>query len=215
MRGFVLALSASVVVGVVCAQADWSSASGGSAASACRAPKLVGLTVSVARQRAHRAGCALEAKGSTIQQAAIQTIQRQDMSGHTVTVWVNPFCRSMADSGPPSGSEGARPGPEELITGFYLAGGPLRRFSSAHCKHQAATPGAGTVTVTNPATGSIVATRTVARGHLAVIPLAASSYTVAGAFADATINGQHPTRSLNITIPKHHTLRENMILPIK
>jgi hypothetical protein len=173
------------------------------------------LTVSVARKRAHQAGCIVKTEGSTIQRATIQTIQRQSSSGDTVTVWVNPFCRRMAASGPSSGSEGARPGPEELITGFYLAGGPLRRFSSAHCQHQASPPGAGTVTVTNLATGSIVATRTVSQGHLAVIPLAAGSYTVTGTFADATINGQHPTRSSNITIPKHHTVRENMILPIK
>jgi hypothetical protein len=76
-------------------------------------------------------------------------------------------------------------------------------------------PGAGTVTVRDPANGSIVASQTVTRGHLATIALAPGTYTIQGTFANATINGQ-PGESFPTTveIPAGKTIRQDVFLNV-
>ena len=82
----------------------------------CRVPRLVGTRVSVARERAAHAGCVLHLAGRAVQEASIQTVQRQSprAGAHstTVTLWVNPLCRGSADAGGPPSS--VKPGPTEL-----------------------------------------------------------------------------------------------------
>ena len=47
------------------------------AGGTCRVPRLTGLTLTVARKRAADAGCTLRVKGARLEQAAIQTVERQ------------------------------------------------------------------------------------------------------------------------------------------
>jgi hypothetical protein len=106
------------------------------------------------------------------------------------------------------------PGSTELVSGFYIVGGPLARFSDPGCKRPAPPPYAGTVEVTN-SSGAVVATQTSTRGHFVEIPLAAGSYTIAGTFLDATINGGvHPKESQSVVIPPGHTARQDFFLGV-
>jgi hypothetical protein len=100
------------------------------------------------------------------------------------------------------------PGPTELVSGFYLDGGPLARFSAPDCKRPEPPPGAGVVEVIT-ATGALVATQTSTTGRLVKIPLSAGSYTIRGTFLNATINGTHPTETQSLTIPTGHTVRQD------
>jgi hypothetical protein len=69
--------------------------------------------------------------------------------------------------------------------------------------------------VTNPATAAIVASKTVADGQLARIPLPAGTYTILGTFADATSNGQ-PMHSIarTVTVPAGKTVRQDVFANI-
>jgi len=68
--------------------------------------------------------------------------------------------------------------------------------------------------VLDPTTGAVLATQTSTDGHLATIPLPAGSYTIVGTFANATINGQHPTQSMSVQIPPGASVREDFVLQI-
>jgi hypothetical protein len=116
----------------------------------------------------------------------------------------------------PRGSEPVRsPGPTELVSGFYLDGGPLARFSDPGCIRPAPPPGVGIVEVINPTTGALVATQTSERGRFAEIPLPAGSYTIRGTFLDATINGVHPHKTESVIIPPGRTVRQDFFLGIR
>jgi hypothetical protein len=185
----------------------------------CHVPRLTALTLSVARERAAHARCKLLVKGAALEEAWIQTVERQSPArggrSSSVTIWLNPLCRREADYGPGLQEPLVKPGPTELVSGFFLVGGPdSRRFSDPGCKLPAPPPGAGTVEVTN-ATGKVVATRTSTNGHFVKIPLPAGSYTIRGTFLDAIIDGVNPKKSEPIVIPPGHSVRQDFFLAIK
>jgi hypothetical protein len=131
-----------------------------------------------------------------------------------MTVWLNPLCNREAAHGPEFNEPLVTQGPTELVSGFFLVGGPDdRRFSDPGCKRPVPPPGAGTVEVTN-ASGEVVATQTSTSGHFVEIPLPAGSYTITGTFLDATTNGVNPKKSESIVIPPGHTVRQDFFLSI-
>jgi hypothetical protein len=129
-------------------------------------------------------------------------------------VWLNPVCQRSADYGPGIKEPVITTGPTELLSGFYLVGGPLgRSFSSPNCKLPEPPPGAGTVEVIDTS-GVVAATSTSARGHFVKIPLPAGSYTIRGTFLNAIVNGVHPTSSEPVEITPYHTVRQDFFLSI-
>ena len=187
------------------------------AGRSCHVPKLTGLTLSAARERAAHAHCRLHVKGAVREGAAIQTVERQSPArggrSSRVTVWLNPVCHREAAYPPELKEPLVTPGPTELVSGFFLVGGPLRQFSTPGCKLPAPSPGAGTVEVKN-ASGEVVATQTSVSGHFVAIPLPAGSYTITGTFLNATVNGVHPKESEAVTIPSGHTVRQDFFLNV-
>jgi hypothetical protein len=206
------------VVMVLCVAAVGASARPAArVAGACRVPRLVGLTLTAARERADSAGCKLRVKGSALKQAGVQTIQRQSpgAGGHasSVAVWLNPICFGSAAYGPGLKEPLVKPGPTKLISGFYLDGGPLARFSAPGCKRAAPSPEAGTVEVMN-ASGTLVATQTSTDGHFVEIPLPAGTYTLTGTFLDDTSNGAQPKATKPLVIPSGNTVRQDFFLDV-
>ena len=184
----------------------------------CHVPSLTGLTLSVARKRAQHAHCRLRVKGAALERAGVQTVERQSPArgrrSASVTVWLNPACRREAEYAPELKEPLVTPGPTELVSGFFLVGGPDdRQFSDRGCKLPAPPPGAGTVEVTN-ASGEVVATQASTSGHFVEIPLPAGSYTITGTFLGATINEVHPKESEAVVIPPGHTVRQDFFLSI-
>jgi hypothetical protein len=188
-----------------------------SARGVCHPPHLTGLTLEVAQRRAARSGCSLRLEGAKLRRADIQTIGRQSpragRRSWKVTVWLNPFCRGSSAFGPGIAEPAVTPGPTELLSGFYLAGGPLATFSYPHCMRPPPPPGPGMVEVLG-ADGTVVATRSSTAGHLVEIPLPAGSYTIKGTFLDATVNGAHPTETESVVLPAGHTVRQDFVLNI-
>ena len=188
-------------------------------ADLCRVPRLTGLVLSLARERSAKAGCRIRLAGAHVQVPSLQTIRRQaprvGRRGRVVTVWVNPVCSGSAAAGPGISEPLITAGPTELISGLYIVGGPLRLWSEPRCMPRPGESGAGTVTVRDPANGSIVASQTVTRGHLATIPLAPGTYTIQGTFGNATINGQ-PGESFPtmVEIQAGKTVRQDVFLNV-
>lgn len=184
----------------------------------CRVPHLTHLTVAVARRRAARAGCTIQLVGVRLTAATIQTVQRQSPAANrragVVTLWINPVCHGEALYGPGFREPRLTPGPTELVSGFYLQGGPLARFSSPGCRRPEPPPEPGTVEVLLPATGALVATQSSTRGRLVEIPLPPGTYKIVGTFGDAIANGRHATRALTVEIPSERTVRQDFILPV-
>lgn len=176
----------------------------------CRAPRLTGATLQAARQRAAHAGCALKLLGAEPEQAWVQTVARQSPApgrrSSRVTIWLNPVCGEETEAPPKISEPALKPGPTELVSGFYFAGGPPDVFSAPHCRRPAQRPGAGTLEVLD-ASGVVVAMATVTRGHLAEIPLPPGSYSARGTFLDAEVNGSHPVRTNSVVIPAGHMVR--------
>jgi hypothetical protein len=183
----------------------------------CHVARLTGLTLNVARRRVAHSGCGLRVKGAALEDPQVQTVERQSpgRGGRTteVTVWLNPLCHGSAAYGPGFNEPKLTSGPTELVSGFYLAGGPLARFSDPRCKRPAPPSGAGTVEVTN-AGGAVVGPATSTYGQLVTIPLPAGSYTTTGTFLGATINGVHPTISESVVVPPGKTVRQDFFLSI-
>jgi hypothetical protein len=187
-------------------------------------PRLVGLSLSTARHRAARAGCKLQARevgsGQIVEkqlyvrhaaQAVVRQTPRAGGSGRTVTVWLKPLCYQSADPGPPAGEPLVKRGPTELVSGLFLDGGPLR--SSPRC--QVGTPSPGTITVTSPTTGAVIASDSVASGQLATIPLVPGTYAIQGTFGDAFANGQAMRTPLQqVTIVAGYTVRQDVVVNI-
>ncbi len=188
-------------------------------ASVCRVPRLKGLVVAVARERAAKAGCRVRLEGARLTAAHVQTIRRQapgrGQHGRVVTIWVNPLCGGSAAAGPGIEEPLITVGPTELLSGLYVVGGPFRQWSEPHCTYRPGEPGAGTITVREPAGGAIVASQTVTAGHLATIPLAPGTYTLEGTFGEATINSQagksFPT---TVQIPPGKIVRQDVFLDV-
>jgi hypothetical protein len=211
-------MAAAGLTGSVCALVFAPGATAGHAAR-CNAAHLTGLTVEKARPRARHAGCSLRLRGVKLTMASIQTIARTHVEGGTIVAWVNPLCPHMAAAGPPGGEPKLTPGPSELISGLYLAGGPLLLASAPHCREIVGTPTAGTITVRDLAPpagdGAVVATETVGQGQLAHLMLAPGTYSVEGVFGEASINGMHgESQPLTVKIPAGDTVRDDVVLPI-
>jgi hypothetical protein len=185
----------------------------------CRVPRLTSLVLAVARKRAAKAGCALRLAGAHVEAPDVQTIRIQVPSagrhGRFVTVWLNPVCSGSGAEGPGISEPSITTGPTELISGLYVVGGPLRRWSEPRCTPRPGEPGAGTVTVRDPANGMVVASQTVTRGHLATIPLAPGTYSIQGTFGNATIN-EHPGESFPTTVQilPGQTVRQDVFLNV-
>ncbi len=190
-------------------------------------PRLVGLSLSAARTRAARAGCKLQAReagsGQIVEKQlygrnSAQSVVRQapragraGRMGRTVTVWLKPLCRQSAAAGSPAGEPFVKPGPTELVSGLFLAGGPLTL--SPRC--QAGTPSPGTITVTSPTTGAVIASDSVASGQLATIPLAPGTYNIQGTFGNAFSNDQAiQTQPQQVTITAGYTVRQDVVVNV-
>lgn len=208
---------AAVVTALCVASVSASARPAARVASACHVPRLTGLTLTVAREHAAHAGCTLRVKGSTLKQAGIQTIERQSPpaggSSSSVAVWLNRLCFGSAAYGPGLEEPIITPGPTKLVSGFYVVGGPLTRFSAPGCKRPAPPAESGTVEVMN-ASGAVVATQTSTDGHFVEIPLPAGSYTLTGTFLDDTINDVHPKETKPLVIPSGDTVREDFALNV-
>jgi hypothetical protein len=69
--------------------------------------------------------------------------------------------------------------------------------------------------VTDPASGALVASATVANGKLAKIPLPPGTYTITGTFADAFSNNQHmQSLAQAVTIRSGQTVRQDVSVNI-
>jgi hypothetical protein len=108
-------------------------------------------------------------------------------------------------------------GPTELVSGFYLDGGPPAAFSAPHCALPEPRPDAGTVEVLN-AGGTVVATKTSIRGHFVEIALPAGSYTIRGTFLNASgccsPGLGHFVKTESVVIPPGDTVRQDFVLSI-
>jgi hypothetical protein len=150
-----------------------------------------------------------------VTEAAVQTVATQrPIAGRTagvVTVWINPLCFRSALPGPPSGEPIVRTGPTRLVSGLFLVGGPGVSFSSPKCVFRPESPWAGTITVSDPSTGAIIATRNVAKGQLAAFDLTPGEYTINGTFANAHANGA-PIDAFphTVNVPLDKTVRQDV-----
>ncbi len=85
------------------------------ASQACRAPRIVGLTVASARRQATEANCQLELRGASVRLPDIQLVERQAPQSGTLTKvlsgTVEALCPSTSNIGPPPGEPLRRPGP--------------------------------------------------------------------------------------------------------
>jgi len=185
-------------------------------AAICRVPRLTGLVLVVARPRAAKAGCTLRLLGAPVERPTVQTIRRQSPRPgrhvRVITVWVNPLCSGSAARGPGLSEPLVTRGPTELVSGFFLDGGPLRHWSEPRCGARRGTPGAGTITVSNAAGTVVVATQSVTDGKFGRIPLAPGTYTLTGTFANAFSNGQRiKTRPQTVTIGRGQTVRQDVV----
>jgi hypothetical protein len=134
----------------------------------------------------------------------------------SATPRANRLCSGSAAWGPRRDEPLRTPGPTELISGLYLDGGPHRFRSAQRCSSLSGTPSAGTITVTDPASGAIVASATVANGELAKIPLPPGAYTITGTFANAFSNNQHiQSPPQTVTIRSGQTVRQDVSAGIK
>jgi hypothetical protein len=88
--------------------------------------------------------------------------------------------------------------------------------SAPLCSSLSGTPTAGTIIVSDPTTGAVIATQTVGSGRLAKIPLPAGTYTLVGTFANAYSNNEH-IRSFprTVSIPPGRTVRQDAVANIK
>ncbi len=131
-----------------------------------------------------------------------------------------PPCWGSAEFGPGISEPLLTPGPTELVSGFYLDGGPLVGFSAPGCKRPAPPPGGGTVEVFSES-GTLVATQTSENGQFAEISLPPGSYKITGTFLGATIctgiaatTCVHATQTEWVVIPAGDTVREDFVLQI-
>lgn len=181
-------------------------------------PRLTGLVLTVARSDAAKAGCRLRLQGAPVQAPTVQTIAKQipraGQRGLVITARINPLCVGSADPGPPPGEPIVEPGPSELLTGLFIVGGPLALTSAPTCVARAGVPGAGTITITDPATGTVIATSNVADGQFATFPLPPGTYTISGTFANVIGNGQRAQTSVTVGIPGGETVRQDLSLDV-
>jgi hypothetical protein len=203
-----------VVLAASCLAPSGAAATG---ASSCTVPRLTGLTLEVARRRLARAGCALEARHVAPQFAGMQTVAAQLPSpgrrSSRVTVWLNPLCHGGAAYAPQFEEPAYADGPSELLSGFYLDGGPLVIFSDPRCRRPEPSPEAGSVEVLDAA-GSVVATASSSAGQLVAIPLAPGAYTLRGTPARGGGIGLAQPLTKSVVVKAGETVREDFVVPI-
>jgi hypothetical protein len=195
-----------------------------SATRVCIVPRLAGASLGVARRRALHAGCALrvyELPADTslrgrprlrADQLVTRQTPRAGSLAHAVSLFVRPLCLQPADPGPPAGEPFVRRGPTELVSGLFLAGGPIR--ARPRCRAGVSSP--GRLRVLDPASGRARAVEVVAAGRLAVISLAPGRYVIQGTFANAFRNGQPiQSRPVSVAIEAGKTTRLDVVADIK
>jgi hypothetical protein len=208
------------VAGCGIAIALFASGAGAAAAARCNpTPALRGLTLAAARVKAARAGCHLSVSNPGSQDDARRLVASQTVRrgphGPTIDVRLDPLCMAANSPGPPPHEPFIRRGPTELVSGLFLTGGPVFFYSAPHCSSVAGTPSAGTITVTNRASGARVAKQTVAEGQLAHFHLGPGSYTITGVFSDAYANGVPlTTPPQTVEIPRGDTVRQDVVAGI-
>ncbi len=183
--------------------------------SACRVPRLTGLTLKAASARARRAGCRLRVEGAAHSGTVVRQTPRARRSSAQVIVWLRAAVRPHgalpvpAPTPPPGGGESS---PRSCTGGLvprgthdYETEGP---YATEHLTEgpselvvgffldggpavpppceRPPTPDAGTVEVLDSG-GGVVATRSSQYEQLAAIALAPGSYTVNETFDAATI----------------------------
>lgn len=182
------------------------------ATRSCHAPRMIGLTVAAARNRAALRGCQLRLSGALVKMAQIQSIRTQSPRPGQVTklltVVVNPLCPSSSNIGPPPGEPLETPGPTELDTGLFIEGGAFIYRSAPNCKDLMGKSSAGTITVTN-SSGTVIADSTLTTGQLLKITLDAGQYTIAGIFAGGNHVG--PT---TVTVAAGEVVRQDLVLDV-
>jgi len=219
--GVAIALSACAAGAVVTRHAaPGSTPRAATAAANCRpAPALRGLTLAAARLKAARAGCRLSVSNPGSQDDALRVVAsqaaRRGPRGSTIDLRLGPLCMTLRSPGPPPHEPLIKSGPTELVSGLFLAGGPVSLYSAARCWSFVGTPSAGTITLTDRATGARVAKQTVAEGQLAQFRLAPGSYTITGTFADAVAGGVPlTTPAQTVDIPQGDTVRQDVVASI-
>ncbi len=190
-----------------------STAAAAAAHSSCRAPRMIGLTVTTARARAKISGCQLRLTGAAVKMPKIQTIRTQSArpgrATKFLTVTVNPLCPGSAQLGPPPGEPLLSPGPTELDTGLFIEGGAFIFRSAPVCKDLVGKSDAGTITVTNAAGTAIANEVALNAGQLLKITLSAGQYTITGVFAGGNAVG--PT---TVTVPAGEVVRQDLVLDV-
>jgi len=177
--------------------------------STCHAPRLTGLTVTVARRHAQVAGCDVRLVGAKLQMPQIQTVRTQNVRpGHVtkvVTLTVNPLCSGAADNGPPAGEPIVKSGPTELISGLFLEGGPFLFRSAPNCKDEVEESSPGWITVTNSAGTVIVYKMELTEGQFLHVKVPAGKYTITGVLA---VNNK--VGPLTVDVPAGKTVRQDL-----
>jgi hypothetical protein len=190
-----------------------SSIASATSTASCRVPRLTGLTVTKARDRAENVGCRLRLVGAKVQVPMVQTIHTQSVRpgrlASVVTVSVNPLCSGSVNPGPPPNEPIIKAGPSELITGLFIEGGAMIESSAPHCKDLVGKSSAGTITVTN-SDGSVIADNTaLSAGQELYVNVPAGSYTVSGKFA-----GGEAVGPITVVVPTGKSVRQDLVLPV-
>jgi len=181
--------------------------------AACHAPRMIGLTVSVARSRAKIAGCSLRFAGARVQVPTIQTIHTQSVlpgrPARVISVSVNPLCESSVNPGPPPGEPILKAGPSEIITGLFIEGGAVMLRSAPVCKDVVGKSDGGTITITN-SVGTVFADHmALTAGQLLYVNVPAGTYTVSGVFA-----GGNKVGPITVTVPAGEIVRQDLVLDV-
>jgi hypothetical protein len=182
----------------------------------CRVPSLTGLTLKKARARAVRAGCAIRTEavqvpGPQPQQRIVQQFPTGGRSARPISVWLAPRCPKPGPTAPLAREPFARAGPTELISGFFVVGGPATLPWTCP---RVPEPQADTITVINPATSATVASETVGQGQLATIVLAPGTYTVEATPATPVSNLGPTSTGQTVTIPAGMTVRQDFFASV-
>jgi hypothetical protein len=190
-----------------------SSPAAASTTANCHAPRLTGLTVTVARRDAVAAGCTVRLIGARLRVPQIQTIRTQNVRPGRVTrvltLSVNPLCSGSADPGPPAGEPIITPGPTELISGLFFEGGPFIMRSAPSCKRSAQRSSPGTITVTNAAGTVIVDHMKLTAGQLLSVKVPAGKYTIRG-----VLSVNNKVGPIVVDVPAGDTVRQDLTLDV-
>jgi hypothetical protein len=186
----------------------------------CVAPDVVGVSLAMARQALSASGCAVQVRqlpahgqfvtpGSPDGRQIVAT-QSPPAGGHAggVRISLQPLCAQPAQPGPDARGPTSSQGPTELVSGLFLAGGPV--LTSPHCRH--GVPSNGVLTVTT-AGGHQVARRAVHAGRFGVFPLKPGAYMLVG-----TLSGPAGERQLApqpVKIEAHRTTHLNLVAEVR